>query len=593
MKKRMLKNENGYSFFIALLVSVLFIVLAVSLLSVTMSGLTKTTTREQIVQSTELSDKGMKHIVQDIYTELKNAIDPEIGLPSAEFQTTLVHTLEDYLCDGGSKTLTVDAETGRYETCIDEINDEAGNQLRKIVSLKSTGIVDGKERTIMFTVAIGADPVPDALNYALGVHKTCTQNRNCIDGEGNLFLHGASEIVGDVKVDGNIVTSDKAYALLDGYDRWIESLYPSIKPRHSLSTPKLVLGGKIYILTKNPNDYKTHIRRTNFNVSGYREAAVNEAFAHPPQLVQRSPVRQKIEITEQRQNYRFRMNDSGVVKLDSGSDLTFQNERHSGKKVFAYHRSCILFFCEDKTDGNYIMTGNNVFGQFATDGNLTIREGKVTFENGLYVDGDLTIGNPSISSTEFDPNKYEKIEISGPIYVNGDLKIIGANVKFNALIYVNGDARNSKDASVVIRNSQINGLEKDGKEGSLIIFANEEIKISNNSVNQDNPSRIRGYFYSDDALEMFGVGSNLRIEGGISARRVVLNAIRGRSSSKKFDGSQRITSNAYFEGKQNQVGKNSRLTIIYNPEIINTYSDLKGQEPVIYEVSPPKILSRN
>lgn len=592
MKQRVLKNEDGYSFFIALLVSVLFIVLAVSLLSVTMAGLTKSTTREKIVQSTELADKGMTHIIQAIHTELQDAVNPE-GLPSEEFKMQLEGTLEDYRCDGGNKKLTIETETGKYEACIVAIEDEPGNPLRKIVTLESTGIVNDKKRTVTFAVKIGADPVPDALNYALGVHKTCTRSQDCIDGEGNLFLHGASEIVGDLKVDGNIITTDRAYVYLNG-EKWIESLYPSIKSRHAMSSARLVLAGKIYTFSNRPS-YNTHITRTNFNASGYKQATVGEAFSDPPRLVQRSPVRQKIEITEQRQNYRFRINDAGVVKLNSGSDRTYQNEQHSGKKVFAYHRSCtLLIFCEDRTDGNYIMKGNNVFGQFATDGNLTIREGKATFENGLYVHGNLTIGNPNISQNEYNPDKYETIEISGPIYVNGDVKIIGANVKFNSLIYVNGDTRrNANEASVEIRNSQINGLQKDGKEGSLIIFANKEIKIYNNSVNQNVPSRIRGFFYSEDTLEMFGVGSNLRIEGGISARRIVLNAIRGRSSSTYFSGAQQITGNDYFEGKANQVGKNSRLTIIYNPEIINTYSDLKGQEPVIFEVSPPKIIERN
>src|SRR5690606_20918286 len=279
MKQRVLKNEDGYSFFIALLVSVLFIVLAVSLLSVTMAGLTKSTTREEIVQSTELADKGMTHIIQAIHTELQDAVNPE-GLPSEEFKMQLEGTLEDYRCDGGNKKLTIETETGKYEACIVAIEDEPGNPLRKIVTLESTGIVNDKKRTVTFAVKIGADPVPDALNYALGVHKTCTRSQDCIDGEGNLFLHGASEIVGDLKVDGNIITTDRAYAYLNG-EKWIESLYPSIKSRHAMSSARLVLAGKIYTFSNRPS-YNTHITRTNFNASGYKQATVGEAFSDPP-----------------------------------------------------------------------------------------------------------------------------------------------------------------------------------------------------------------------------------------------------------------------------------------------------------------------
>lgn len=602
--KRILSNEKGYSLFIAVLITVVFMVIAVSLLSMTMAGTSKSSTREEIVQSTELSDKGMQHITQQIYAELQNVI-PEEGLLSTHFQDELEETLNKYLCDGGTETLTITTETGEYEACIEEYEDESeDNPLRKIVTVKSTGIVNGKERTITFTVAIGANAVPDALNYALGVHKTCSGGRDCIDGEGNLFLHGASEIQGDLKVDGNIITTNRAYAYLSG-QRWIESLYPSALPGPNTSSSKIVLGGNIYTFSNSPN-YDTHISRSSFNrQNGYQRATVDEAFADSPQLIQRSPIRENVEITEQRQNFRYSLNDSDVTKVDSGSNRTFQNEHHSGKKVFGYYHYTSrigcgflgLFPCdEERTTGDFTMRGNNTFGQFATDGNLTIREGKVTFENGLYVNGNLTIGNRNISDREYDPDKYEDIEISGPIYVNGDLTIIGADAKLNALIYVNGDVRRDprdNTPSVRLRNSRINGLTKGGREGSLIIFANKDIQISNNSVNQKKPSEIRGYFYSEDALEMFGVGSNLYIEGGLSARRVVLNAIRGRADSYRFDDDAQQIGNDFFESREKQVGEPSRLTIIYNPEIINTYSDLKSQEPVIYDVPPPQIIDRN
>lgn len=172
--------------------------------------------------------------------------------------------------------------------------------------------------------------------------------------------------------------------------------------------------------------------------------------------------------------------------------------------------------------------------------------------------------------------------MDGPIFVNGDLTIRGADAEFNSIMYVMRD--------VTIEYSRINGL---GQNGSLIIFANGNINIRNNSVNQDEPSNIKGFFYSEQALEMFGVGSNIRIEGGISARRIVLNAIRGRASNQNFSGAQKITNNDYFEGAQNQIGKLSRLQIIYDPEIINTYADIKSREPVIKNLDPPKIINRD
>jgi hypothetical protein len=168
--------------------------------------------------------------------------------------------------------------------------------------------------------------------------------------------------------------------------------------------------------------------------------------------------------------------------------------------------------------------------------------------------------------------------------VDGDVTIKGADAQFNSMMYVDGDVK--------IEYSRINGLNKNGREGSLIIFANGKIDIQNNSVYQDEPSRIKGFFYSEKELEMYGVGSNIRIEGGISARKIVLNAIRGRARDTKFENAQRYW-NDYYEGVEGQRTRPSRLQIVYDPEIINTYSDIKSQEPVITDVDYPILRDRN
>src|SRR5699024_10849039 len=90
----------------------------------------------------------------------------------------------------------------------------------------------------------------------------------------------------------------------------------------------------------------------------------------------------------------------------------------------------------------------------------------------------------------------------------------------NLTIYTTGN--------VTIRYPTIEGKEYlDGREGSLIMFSEGKINIANNSLYLDEPSELKGFFYSEQALEMFGVGINIKIHGGIAARRITLNAIRG------------------------------------------------------------------
>src|SRR5690606_24033556 len=99
----------------------------------------------------------------------------------------------------------------QYDACISEISDkdENGEELpptQKKVTFRSTAIVDGIHKEMESTMIIGAQAVPDALNYAIGSH--CVGDCDDIDGEGNLFLHGGVHIEGDLKVDGNIITSN-------------------------------------------------------------------------------------------------------------------------------------------------------------------------------------------------------------------------------------------------------------------------------------------------------------------------------------------------------------------------------------------------
>src|SRR5690606_35885110 len=102
--------------------------------------------------------------------------------------------------------------------------------------------------------------------------------------------------------------------------------------------------------------------------------------------------------------------------------------------------------------------------RFATDGNLKIinkenRFRTTNIEQGMYVKGDLKIGN--MDTNDYNIGKYQKIRLNGPIYVNGNLTIKGADAEINSIIYVNGN--------VTIRNARINGLNVNGYDGSLII----------------------------------------------------------------------------------------------------------------------------
>jgi len=581
------RREDGYALLITVFISLLFAVLALSLLSVTLSGVKRSQTSENIVQARELSAKGIDHLTNQIYRELNEALGEE-GLPRSEFIERLNQTLNAYKCDGSG--IRKANRTGEYAACITKIEDVTDangepNPLRKKVTFVSTGNASGEEKKMTATFEVGSQAVPEPLQYALGANKACGGTGGCEPGEGNMFLHGAVSITGDMKVDGNLIISNKARAVLDGREYWINSLYPGARPADGKDRAQLVLGGEVYALNQTPGDYDKYLKTVNFGAGFTKKTDRIEDVFFPgeaPKLVRRATSREPIPITSQRNAFKYEKNSPGVTVIRKWLPLLpfvmpFENESYPDKKIYADCNWIITNTC--------IFNGNNTFGRFATNSDLEIKNsyknfGKTIFLNGAYVGGNLTIGNESTSTN---PNDYDRIQIDGPIFVDGDVTIRGADAQFNSIMYVDGD--------VLIEYSRINGLNKNGREGSLIIFATGKIDIQNNSLYQDEPSQIKGFFYSEKELEMYGVGSNIRIEGGISARKIVLNAIRGRASNQRFENAQKY-SNDYYEGVEGQRTRPSRLQIVYDPEIINTYSDIKSQEPVITDVDFPILLDR-
>lgn len=579
-----IRNQNGYSLLLTIFVFVLFTVLTMALLTATLTGAKRNQTSEDNVQATELATMGIDHLSNKINNELKEVLGEE-GLTQSAFNIQLDVILNQYL----NKEVNVDTgNTGTYKVKITAVSPVDKYPLKRNVTIESTGIVDGKAKKLKSIVQFGAQSTLETLKYTVGsyISDECSKNKkSCIPGEGNTFLHGGVSIKGDLKVDGNLITTNRGYAYLDG-EQWIPSLYPSALPADGQKYSHIVLREKVYTFTNTPL-YEKHVNNRSGGNYTDKTKKISEAFNNNefPKIVERQPVRDDIKIEEMKSTFTISKNESKELKLDDPtykSDLNYPNE-----KVYASYKSCGWvwwdYHCTQKYDGNYTFYGNNTFGNFATDGSLTLRNSsssfkKTVFTNGAYINGNLTIGNKYLYT--FDSTKYEKIQLDGPVFVNGDVHIAGVNGEFNTIMYVNGH--------VTIEYSVINGL---NKTGSLIIFAKGNIDIRNNSVYQDTPSNIKGFFYSEKELEMFGVGSNIRIEGGISAKRIVLNAIRGKARESRFEGSHKV-SDIYFEVDSNQVNQTSRLQIIYDPNIMNTYADLKSREPMVINVDPPQITER-
>lgn len=634
---RRLMTERGYALFLTLMIIILFGVLAVSLLTIVVSGANRNAIREDVTQANELSEKALQHIINKINHELQESI-PEKGISETDFKTLFESVLQNHSCtSSGSYPVTAQGKTGDYKACVNSWEDDPTNNLMKKVNIISSGLVEGKEQSYETTVLMGADGLPVPLKYVLSTNasKDCVENKlSCKNGEGNLFLHGGSTITGDMKIDGNIIVSDMAYTPARAEDYlikevyWVESILPTV------NQSELELGGDVYRYhlpsylkmhsiaqskyREKIDAYDKHINLNEFTSSEYEKLSKLEDafFKQSPKLAEKQYFQEDVKITENIEDFKYSHDDPGVIGINSAAfqlfegHRTFKNINQTSPTYGFYCAEGLIYDCVFNIKKNYngkfyLVGNNNNFHKFAVKQDLHIgreltdvfnegikinirdRQGE---QGGLYVGRNLLIGRGLTSNLEAatkDPNI--KVEIDGNIFVNGDLTISGADAKFNSIIYVNGD--------VTIDRSKFTGLSKNGKEGSLIVFANGKINFIKNNLFRNEPTTLRGFFYSKEGIEIFGSASNFKVEGGLSAPKIVLNSTRGRTEMggllgviKPFTPSQHFVA-GYYEMANNQADKPSRLQVEYDESILNTYSDLSIDD-YIYNVVRPTILKR-
>ncbi|MBH0164037.1 hypothetical protein IHV12_03875 [Fictibacillus sp. 7GRE50] len=577
---KILHNERGNTLLIVLLMIVIFSVAGLSLLSTTMNGVKRTSVREADIQVTELAEKGIDFLTAYLETETK----PLAGLPVGDFENRMGNIIQTYYVNGEN---TVPQTAGKL---IDEPNKKlkvkiysrsylspGTEDLTQQMTLHSEATVKGKTKTITSTIHLGAKKVPDALKYAVGAYNPCKDAAKCESkkDDGNMFLHGGVAIKGDLYVERNLVTKSTGVVTYanNGY-KWIPSDLPSIEGEDG-SKARLIVGEKLYKLNNDKLSYNQNINQNTFNRNEYEEiipSKVSDAFTkynkdvnkqYSPILDQRVANFAPIEIDAQRSKYYF---DSRTV-----TDLT---------KLVGNLGSTNAFLTDVKgvkdRIGNEIIEIKNGFSlnrlSFLLKNNqqLHLRGNKLTdsiynIKNGAYIGGNLTIGEtPEYPYDPNNSNNYEKFQIEGPLFVDGNLTIKGANVKFNSTIFVTG--------STTINYSKIQGIDKTQvPESSLVVFGKDAIHISNNNVYKDEPNIIRGFFYSEEMMEIYGVGSHLEIQGGIFGRKIVLNATRGTvKENYDWDWSrlQWVSNDIYQLNQPNISPAQSRLKITYNPDLI-------------------------
>ncbi|MFJ3387387.1 hypothetical protein [Lysinibacillus sp. NPDC086135] len=543
------QNENGYSLLITFAVIIIFTILGLSLITLTSSGITKNNTREELVQAQDLSDKGIDYAVKDIQAILKKEIkDKPMG--KTAFETFLDNTLNasKLSCSQG---INIPAEkTNQTNVCIEKvelISNEEKDRYKRLVTFKSTGKVNSKEHITYSQIIIGTDAIPDQLRYAVSTND-----------EGNLYLHGGVEIQGDIKTDGHLIISEKAHWLKNNMAQWPDSVFPRIIPDSKSVTPKIIMreSEKNIYYVNNTVDYSSHISgNTNYlNGSKYtkftpsnpttKSELQNRLFlTKNVSLVTKSLPGDNLEITEK--VIPLYTNKNYNKNYPSGLSVSYINHETS-----KFNRDNIIFIHGEKEDCN-------IWGLFGC---------KKTLDR----------GNFNINGSG------KTLNLSGTYFINGDFIVNNTNLRSDAMLYVNGN--------VDIKDSTLNGI---NSNSTLFIFATGDISISNISVDSATPSMIKGFFYSKQNMIMYGVGSNINLYGGISAKRTILTAVRGNSNNYTYESSKNQKETVITNGIEVPKRK-SRLKITYDENLISQYTSFKRdeEEEFITELNEPETINR-
>lgn len=574
---KMLSNENGYSLLVTLLIVLVFAVLGASLMAMTFNGTTRNDIRESVTQAQDQATKGIKRIQEQIQYELVKDIPADKGFTNSEFEGYFNAIITKYRCKPQNSNLkevinSTEKGNGNFEVCIDNVLPYSKNAESKTIKelvFKSKGFKNGKKTTVYETVAMGSEDIQKVLNYTVS-----TLKKN--DDGGNLYLHGGSEITGDMNIAGNIFSTNNGY----GDGGWLQSVLPRSLPILNNSgdqvASKLNLGGKAFTFRNAPGrnySYSNHLVR-DFSSNEYQEIKNDNLTGI------------------------FNSNFSPQINrnFEQINPVDFDKEFKFSKQGFKTEYSDITLNGTGTINDSYIFE-NNLFIRGSNSGN------NLKFNKNIYVKGNLVIGNTTDTS-------YRNLTIEGKhFYVDGNVTINKVNLQANFTIFAR--------KSVSIQYVTISGIrDTTVPRGSLIVFSNGNFILSNLSEFQDTPSLINGFFYSSGTMELYGFGSNTKIIGGVAANNIVLNAMKGKAkrnyndweqttqtgtkeecrrfwlsrpsgSEWEYQGwstwcrevpdkttirkpSQEINTH-YYETRENQEDATSRLQVIYNDDLLNTY----------------------
>lgn len=578
---RRFREEKGSALVMVMFMMLILTLLGVAVLSAAVGGARRTLTRENDVQSLQLTQKTLDESVAYIAEKLDGKT-----LKADALGSTLQRVLTDIpalKASNSSSSEGVKTELGLASTRLlsaTPSDDFAGIALKKessyTVTLIAQSEINGVKRTLKQDVNVSL--YPDFLNYAFGSEK-------------DLILNGSPTIKGNIYAGNRLFVSNVANYAYKGKPLNKNSLFPRMQKRDDGSQPLAfiqalddfwlsengygarpvnrgadgaALSGALTIsnvrkaldidlsqvrIRKNEQFVKVDVNQS-FRDKFGQALGLSDSFAvgdyasylngYPQAL--KMPVK---PIEPQRPNE--------PVSTDKDIQDLYKKQLDIYEKAYTKYITIEL--------PNYQTALNDLTKA------LTNMTGTVVFNGDLNVDGDWLKG--LIQTTK---SASAWLIVNGNLTVNNTLDNTKLNVDSNILVTgsVNLGGQISVDSTLLtlgntkIQDATITGAQKANGIKEIVLISKGSILLNRvDAFSQANVAQtLRGFFYTDEAAELYGVGSNFDLQGGFFAKgNLTVNAVVGNSTE---DASKQ---NIVFDDQS--VSKTSRFKVDYNDQVFN------------------------
>ncbi|XWN53285.1 hypothetical protein L0P96_05115 [Anoxybacillus flavithermus] len=464
-------NEKGYSLVLVMLTVTVFFIIGLTILSVSIYQAKFTQVRVEDVASLHEAVKSVEETVAELKAKVKTLplstptqLDLDLGNAQVGFLNELMN---------------------RHSVTIEDITDAKGIARNKLFTRVFRISAPYGKKTVSREVII--TNAPSFLKYALGSRENVTLN-------------------GGAYIDGNIYAGKDIYVTNVANYIYNSTLY-SVQTTFPTTSEKSILfaNGKRYGCDHGNGAKSCYSISTQFTKN------INDFSLGSLSFQQQGPSVQKEQDEFIDVNFDFTLKDkllsaAGIDGFDPSKQAQYQSliSLPLSELIEQIKSSFIPVVVNDSIDlptalEGAIASGKSIFLDTSTVPYFDVTSLTLNDGQWLIVNGDFVLENAG----------ENPLQIKGNIIVLGDLTITG-QVAFDSTVYVDGDTS--------IYNTTISGL--NGKEVVLLTKGELEIARVNEFANNFSLAtpNLKGFFYTDSNAVIYAVGSYINIEGGLFAR---------------------------------------------------------------------------